>query len=76
MKKLLLLVVLVAIAFFAVYVWPTPWDMQTVRSEGIDRIVRLHRFDGRIEVLTKYGWKPMNSSEPTAMDRAIAILER
>lgn len=38
---------------------PDPWTIQTMRSDGIDRMYRVHRTDGRVEVMTTSGWKPV-----------------
>jgi hypothetical protein len=58
--------VLCALMLFGWYVWPTPWRTQVLRSEGTDRVYRIHRTQGRIERLTKNGWKAIDEQEPYA----------
>jgi hypothetical protein len=58
--------VLAALLIFGWYVWPTPWRTQVLRSDGTDSVYRIHRTEGRIEVLTRSGWKPLKPHDPYA----------
>jgi hypothetical protein len=59
--------VLAALLLFGWYVWPTPWKSQVLRNDGIDRMYRIHRADGRIEVLTRSGWRPLRAAPATGL---------
>lgn len=58
MKKLIAAVAVLAlglVAAFGVFVWPTAWRYENTPSH----LVRVNRFDGGAEYLTKAGWRPI-----------------
>jgi hypothetical protein len=76
MKRLLIVAGICAVLGFgvllvgaAVLLRPSPWDVQTMRSEdGVDRMFRVHRTDGRVETLTRNGWKPVTKPPVVAQN--------
>jgi len=66
--------VLAVVVVLAAYVWPTLW-----RYSGGDRgigMVRVHRFNGRTEMLTLGGWRNLTARFPTEQDRMDAVLDQ
>jgi hypothetical protein len=53
-----------AIISFALFVWPTPYRYDHIRSDGISYPVRTHRITGRTERFTLDGWGVV---EPTSI---------
>lgn len=57
MKKLLLCVGVLVLAFFSVVIWPTRFRTETGAINGTSVTLRTDRFSGEVEYLTPQGWK-------------------
>lgn len=58
MRRLLLLVLVVALAF-AVFVWPSRWRYDHITVQQDRYLVRIERLTGRTEILVpELGWTP------------------
>jgi hypothetical protein len=59
-RKIVAIVALILLAFFAAFVWPTIYRYDQATFVGNQKaLVRTNRFTGNSQVMTPYGWHRM-----------------